>query len=246
MNIIISPHIDDAMLSIGGSIINWQKKGEQCLVVNIFTTTDFVVSKDSAENSESSILRKREEQNVANMLDFKVQNLDYPDATVRGYKKPIGPLAYFSRINRGKDNNLIKEIENILVTLFKKNPGSVYYFPLSPAGHVDHLITREVISRLIREGTIRNFVFYEDLPYCCRYSLPEAIIKEFDLEAKLEKIDIDKKLYFLEQYKYSVKKKWVKEIKNYHYKIGNGNYCERYWLPSNRRSRLSLGYGTRK
>ena len=46
MKQIISPHIDDAMLSLGGSILNWLKEGEQVRIIDVFSISQ-AINKDA-------------------------------------------------------------------------------------------------------------------------------------------------------------------------------------------------------
>lgn len=147
-NVIISPHIDDAVFSC------WHLLQEpDASVVTMFagvpakgtkTLWDWICGTADGE----SMMQKRLQENAAVFDRFGVtfHNLDYLDRQYRPSKRDIAEMADAILAVADKDS-----------TFFAPLAGSKFY------RHPDHIAVREVGKRLLDQG--RNVSFYVDIPY---------------------------------------------------------------------------------
>ena len=71
MKIIISPHIDDAALALGGSLLNWLRAGERVYVLNVFSLcAESYYDTSGLQNEEKTRLRKKEEVRIMQSGDY--------------------------------------------------------------------------------------------------------------------------------------------------------------------------------
>ena len=223
MKQIISPHIDDAFLSLGGSILNGVKRKEKVKIGYIFTKSVYTnpdpISGEQYGNDENVItgLRKDEEKEINQLLEYDFYFLDYPDNSLR------------QKYGMNSENHIKTEIKNELANKINKN--EVCFFPLG-LGHVDHHMTREIGIQLVGAGY--KIKFYEDMPYMTWQNYLEAynLIKNnvfFPLVEEYEEIDFQTKLNILNCYRSQVSGRWLSDIAAYSYSPKDNKYYERYW-----------------
>src|SRR5579862_4065223 len=81
--IIVSPHLDDAALSLGGQMLRWKS---DCLVLNIFSTVSWWrLPYDSPTDRRIQVTRDAEEDLMAKLVGCHVRKLGFLEAPRRGY-----------------------------------------------------------------------------------------------------------------------------------------------------------------
>lgn len=184
--IFFSPHLDDAVLSQGGTIAKLTAEEKEVLVVTIFTQGESSPISGGGKNflkkcgktgvREMFIDRKKEDKNAGKVLGFDTLHLGYnadiyrlkPKTLINSYF-PYFRFIYPSlkKAFRGKissaDTTLQGRIKKDLKSIIKKygKPGTKIYGPLGVGSHVDHLIVFEALNSL----RIKNLFFWEDVPY---------------------------------------------------------------------------------
>ncbi len=227
MKVIFSPHIDDAFLSLGGSILNWIDNNEEVRVVNIFSISNY--TKDGVGDSrEITEKRKNEELNVSKITDVKVSFLDFPECLLRGYKMKEETPFYPDMINEEIDKALLEKVEK--AALKEIDRAAYCFFPLGAGSHVDHLLVRDLGETLISKKIIKRIAFYEDIPYIGWYALPEQFIKKMNLNPHIETIEMQRKIKVVENYHSQIEEEWVKAMKNYASKLLKNKKAERVWF----------------
>lgn len=225
---IISPHIDDAILSIGGLIAKLRKSGNQVMIRYIFTFSNWTNQNSISGKQYSSdaktvtSLRKNEEQAVSRLFDYKYEFLDYYDC----------PL----RLQNPKEDATTSDL--ITVSLKKLiNKSHPCFFPLG-IDHPDHILIAEIGSKLRNGGY--NAFFYEDLPWFSSanydYRSLTSLIRGKGLEPMILRIDMDSKMEAIKLYKSQVSNSWIKDIINYSYNLNDNAFYERFWKPINSES----------
>lgn len=153
--LIISPHLDDSVFSLGG-LIYLLKDYAQITVVNVFSSSNYCHDKE-IDSETATKIRKEEDQLALFELGInKIVNLDFKEALLRGHsRKDIF-------LDRGvlDETDLIKEISLSLKPFMHNN--NVVIAPSAFGSHVDHLLCREATK------DTPNVLFYEDLPYANR------------------------------------------------------------------------------
>jgi LmbE family N-acetylglucosaminyl deacetylase len=205
----LSPHLDDAVLSCGGTIASQVAAGETVLVVTLFAgdappgpRSDFalLIHERWGLGDNPFVGRRAEDQRSLNALGAAAIQLPFPDAIYR--TGPDGDLLYPSREGifgpvHASEDALVDDLARTLAALGAPATARVYV-PLGVGGHVDHVLTRRAAERW--HPARAGFWFYEEYPYA---EAPERIraalgtdawqehlitLTTADLEAKVEAI----------------------------------------------------------
>jgi len=169
-HVYLSPHLDDAPLSCGGTIAAQLAAGEPVLVVTICTAVPPAGGPYSALAEQlhanwgltadrAVVARRREERLAMERLGVDYYWADRLDAIYRY------PEAYNTRESLFgtpmPGDPLFADLRALFEELHERLPSATCYAPLGIGSHVDHLITHQVIRDTLGI-TVR---FYEDLPY---------------------------------------------------------------------------------
>jgi LmbE family N-acetylglucosaminyl deacetylase len=203
---ILSPHIDDAIYSLGGLITNGQDK---ITVINIYSYSNYTLS-EKGDPDKVTCIRKQEELEVSAKTGMKVINLDMNDRNMRRIK------------GFGKDETAIAAI---IESMVNKDGKLCIPFGLRES-HEDHIKAR-CIGELVSMHIGIPVIYYEDLPYVTYLTHPEEY--ESDLIATEYGIDIDKKLAFCAMYKSQCDGNMLNLIRAYAYDKKHNCYTERVW-----------------
>lgn len=173
-HIYLSPHLDDAALSCGGTIWGQTEAGEHVIVINVFAGTPdygqlsaFAREKHATWGSPTDVVsaRRTEDQAALTMLRAEGIDWDYLDAI---YRVDGARALYPSEANifgavDPADADLRKQVEEDVKAVLSQARGTACYAPLGFGNHVDHQIMRDVGLALVDRG--RRVTFYEDFPY---------------------------------------------------------------------------------
>lgn len=239
----ISPHLDDAIFSGGGAIINHLRKGDDVSVVTIFSGIPGI---NNFSDFFSSIAyrgwvndRIKENTDILNSIKVKSINLNFLDAIFR--KDDLGKFLCLSWSDIFLDDEYKFKEECVLCNLirekmlkFTKNKNEILYFPLSLGNHLDHVLVNKIGKELNTTYEEQKIYYYEDLPYA-NYSIDiDKLYKMYAIE-KIEEIDINYKISLVSGYKKSLEvgdnfSVVASHIKNHAAGIGeSGKYFERFW-----------------
>lgn len=154
--VVLSPHIDDAVWSLGPVLKVLAGHGHSVRLINLFSTT-LIMSDEVGTPAHDTVIRKAEEADVVNEVGFAgAAYLDFPDGILRDRE----PATIFDPTYKTPK----WLAENILAALKKRIPEDAIV--LAPSGfgwHVDHQLTARVAAKLPNK-----VVFYEDFPYAAR------------------------------------------------------------------------------
>jgi LmbE family N-acetylglucosaminyl deacetylase len=218
---IISPHIDDAFLSLGGNMLNWVEANSKIIVFNIFSKSDYTSPKAiwnrqlEFDKIIISQIRQEEERRVSRRVGFDFQCWDYPD----------WPLRQNSRAE--DEESMIQQIASELHS--KIDQRFPIYFPLGIA-HPDHTIINTLSEMFIKQGP--QLFFYEDMPHLSwgNYQYSEIFTKNSVNKIPIvKKIDFEKKSEILRIYESQLEESWLKSMMSYSYNITDNCFYERYW-----------------
>lgn len=183
-HIILSPHLDDAALSCGGSIAAAVAAGEPVLVVTICTAAPPVDAEFSplAQHfhaewglSPGEVMQTRLAEERAALETLGADGL-WAGALDAIYRMP---QAYHSRetLFGAPDpvDPLVATLHELCHHLRAQFPQAVIYAPLGVGQHVDHQLTCRIAAQLA--GPV---MWYEDFPYVAR---------EGELERRLAQLD---------------------------------------------------------
>jgi hypothetical protein len=168
---IVSPHLDDAILSCGILMQRRKALGDEILSLNIFT---------AGANAEN---RQKEDRLAAEKIGaqpFFLDELDAPDRNPL-YKSTVkiffGPLSDIPE-------SYIEKVEKSVSLFFSAHKIDLAYFPLAAGTHIDHRITYAIGSR-IKNTPVK---FYEDRPYILWQGILQGRMNEIGSDAALPEI----------------------------------------------------------
>ncbi len=170
--IYLSPHLDDAALSCGGTIAQHTSAGTPVLVVNVCTAApplgaplsrfaSLMHTRWNLSADEPVARRLREDAEALEILRADSLQLDLLDAIYRMPEAYTDDAALFGPVAEG--DQLAADVLAHLEALIRHFPEAVIYAPLGVGHHVDHLATFMAARTLSSRGA--SVAFYEDFPY---------------------------------------------------------------------------------
>ncbi|MCG5431784.1 PIG-L family deacetylase [Mycobacterium sp. MYCO198283] len=165
----VSPHLDDAAFSAGGTLARHARLGDRVTVVTCFTGNveqprGFALAcqldKGLGPDVDYMALRRAEDERAWAVIDADVEHLQFLEAPHRGYG---GAPELFGDRLPGDDavEHLVPVLSRLVAT------ADLVLGPLGIGGHVDHLVVREALQRVVPDGRL---LLWEDWPYSDRTS----------------------------------------------------------------------------
>lgn len=168
---IVSPHLDDALLSCGIRMQRHVAAGDEVLVLNIFTA------------GTNAANRRVEEQNAAEKAGAQTFFLDELDAPDRNPVYWANEKLFFGALD-DVPADYIAKVEGRLRDFFAEHEIDIAYFPLGAGNHIDHRITYTAGLR-ITDTAVR---FYEDRPYILWPGVLQGRMRQIGSDAALPDI----------------------------------------------------------
>jgi len=175
MHVVLSPHSDDAPLSLGGRIHQLTASGQEVLIVTTMCGDPRPPIPDTPLIHElharwdvgeaASVVRRREDEAAARVLGARIAFLDIPDCIYRvdadgaalyqTGEAIFGPLHGADPARSGVPADLLDRI----------GQATDIYAPLAVGNHVDHQAVKQwSLSIAARLNGVRLWL-YEDYPY---------------------------------------------------------------------------------
>ena len=167
--IILSPHFDDAPLSLGGALLNGSL-GKNVSVNIVFSISKYTLSSPGiGDSKEITNTRLLEEKNTAIMANYDIKLLEFEEPFVRKGVNKISDICN-PEINV-KNESIWKDVYSSLITIFNNQPDLICA-PLGIGNHIDHRIVANCVWCILQNDASIPVLFYEDLPYLgyCNYS----------------------------------------------------------------------------
>jgi len=164
-HIFLSPHLDDAVASCGGTIAKLVYEREDVLVVTVYTRQPDLKSLSKKFHKYAIYdQRKKEDQNSLDKLSADYKWLDIDE---RAYRTPLvkKPTDVFKiNLSEGLKQFInISEIQAELEKIFEKDPKSKIYAPLGIGNHFDHVeVFLASLMYMVDNVLFDNFLFYLD------------------------------------------------------------------------------------
>ena len=159
----VSPHLDDAAFSVGGTLAVLADAGHEVTVVTCFTAsvpgpTGFALAcqldKGLPAGVDYMALRRDEDAAAMAVLGAAPLHLDLPEAPHRGYTSAPD---LFAGVHDGDD--AWRSVRERLADV----PGDLWLAPQALGAHVDHLQVLRAVA-----GTGRPVLWWRDSPYVLR------------------------------------------------------------------------------
>lgn len=244
--VVVSPHMDDAILSCGGLVDRLLMKIE-CLTVTVCTADPENVS---SENPPHGIAlpsaRRNEEVAALKALGCQLVQLDLLDAIYRRHSS-TGELLYPTMqsiwsMPAKDDSHQFHALRTRLQALLGQ-PSDRPTLILSPMGighHVDHILCTQVVLSLLNPAT--EVLLYEDFPYVVDQGAHVGVADNAETALKRlgvtgvqcfeQEVDTPKKMHWISYYASQIDSIFGSHgnvrpllMKN----SKNGNTVERFW-----------------
>lgn len=173
--IVLSPHLDDAALSLGGLIAALQTTAPveiwslfcNATLHGPYSPLAQWLHKSSGGSSGSLLAwhRRREDMRACRKLGAAARHFPWKDAP---YRKTRNGGFMYEATQAGLWHPEEQTLIAAMISLFRKTvaPSDILVSPLAIGGHVDHLLTRYVAEQLERT----SLMYYPEVPYVELYA----------------------------------------------------------------------------
>jgi len=249
-HIFLSPHLDDAALSCGGSIHTQCQRGQAVQVITVFAGSPTEASpSDYAEElrrrwggaTDPVAERRREDRLAMAHLGASFKHWELCDCVYR--LDPATNRALYATeesifgavhpLERAWHIELAERLaEEMPVTAAR------FYAPLSVGHHVDHQIVHRAARRLFEQGF--PVLFYEDFPYAGDQQAVEQALTQCGAGAWQMRVvhlciaDLDAKCRSIAAYRSQISTFWqdddeMRQFVREQTQNAKGRLAERYW-----------------
>ncbi len=251
-HVYLSPHLDDAILSCGGTIHQQIRQGESVLVITCFagipdyeTLSPFALElhRRWGNPPDPIEVRRAEDSAATRFLDRKYLHLDLLDCIYRRHPTDGGFLyaseeAIFGVVHPGEES-LSADIAQMVRSHIKPEFTSLC-LPLGVGHHVDHKVVSWVAQHVATASP--QIVFYEDFPYV---ENPAALEMAFSAHAPslhplvcpLAEEDVAARIAAIQHYisqigmLFGSAEAMAQRVRAYSASVAGGQgYAERFWI----------------
>ena len=174
--LLLSPHLDDAVFSLGAYAYMQARAGEEVTVATVFTATvpeptGFALrcqtDKGFGPEVDYMALRRAEDEAACAIIGTGVEHWGFAEAPHRGY----GSAAeLFAGVRSGRaEMDLVDRIAERVGEALRQNPTTTLYYPRGWGRHVDHLIVIRAVEAVRARWPGVRFVQWYDQPYVARH-----------------------------------------------------------------------------
>ncbi|GAA1717661.1 hypothetical protein GCM10009745_78030 [Kribbella yunnanensis] len=166
--LVVSPHLDDAVLSAGATIAALTGQGVDVTVCTVFAGAATPPYSEFARQfhamcglGDDAVARRRQEDlEATEILGARSLHLPFLDSIYR--QDEIGSFA--ALFEAPTDAVLVEQIAQAIHKSFGDEWPAELWTCAAFGDHVDHRITREAVARVAREHNLK-LVLWEDFPY---------------------------------------------------------------------------------
>ena len=176
-SLIFSPHLDDAVFSLGGLLS--REKRLDCTVVSVFTRSRYRIDGLGLE-SEVTNARLREDERALGSLGVQRVVLGLPDSSLKECYS--SESEYMDPEVSVSSDPSWASVKGAVEQVVSSSPGSLLLFPLGVGGHVEHRLLAEIGGML---EVSHAAAFYEDVGY-------EDALSDEAIEARLRAVGVAK------------------------------------------------------
>ena len=234
--IILSPHLDDAALSIGSYMLAMGRTGRGFDLIDVFSTVSWW-RHDLKPEILPTVQRTRdsEEHWIAHLTGSKLEKWALGEAPLRTY--PLKEIFTTARKEEAAATHQI--IRRKVADRAQQNPKQDWILPLAIGNHIDHRIAREAGLDGLRDAGVSptQISFMEDLPYAAQtpgvkdYSnFLDEIISGCKLKIKFEWPVTKEKHRLLQFYGSQLTLSQIRMVHDYASRLNRRTPIERLWM----------------
>jgi len=245
----VSPHLDDAIYSCGGTLAKLIKEKNEVLIATVFSASPLAAGSLSSfaqeihkrwqqANPDSTDLveiRRTEDAAACEVLNIEYTHLDFLDCIYRNNSQ--GWLydtdeKLFGTVD-DSENELKQEIIQKVQLIENLGKQTKVYCPLAIGDHVDHQLVKQALTE---SDLADQLIFYQDYPYV--ETFPDSLATQTQnmdpTEEPISYSDVELKIKAMAAYSSQVSTFWNDEqdlankVKAYQ---ESQNNSERYWIP---------------
>lgn len=162
---VVSPHHDDAALSLGAHISHLAADGVHVTLLNCFTVTSYApfASTEAHTVNQVGAIREAEDAEFCSRAGPSVSSvsLGMLDSLLRMGTEDLDCVL----THRPLDDDDVVALEQLRVQLVRRCPAEPVLVPLAIGSHIDHRLASLAAVLSLRRQIA---AFYEDLPYAMR------------------------------------------------------------------------------
>jgi LmbE family N-acetylglucosaminyl deacetylase len=135
--LVLSPHLDDAVLSLGGSIAAWTAAGRRVVIASVYTTGPALAELAPSMRMFADYAQRRAEDDAAcAVLGAEVRRLDQIE---RAFRPPfLTGWSFFTTPPDRRGFTALATVTEALAPLGELAPAEIFV-PLGIGNHVDHV-----------------------------------------------------------------------------------------------------------
>lgn len=223
--VVISPHCDDALLSLGGTMLKWRRSSHDVLVITLFGTCGWSVEPE-ADLAELSEVNRAEEAAALRAADVGSICLTHPEVLLRGYDEWNAPPKKADQVL----------CQRLAADIMDHVPaGAEVFAPLAIGSHTDHVVTHRAVlaatDTLAQRGC--KVSWYEDVPYVWYEPLITTVtVGGVKLKPLAQDVteEFMRKCKLLRMYKSQIGPSEISKVREYAGRITeDGTFRERTW-----------------
>ena len=256
--VFLSPHMDDVVLSCGGTIHCLDRLRVPVEIVTVFTGSPTGELSPLAKWMHSAwelpynapVYRREEDRQATASLGARPTHLPFQGSIYRRHPQSQ-QLLYMSKAHIfsgdwGQEPSLLSALVKELQCQLMERSWELLFAPLGVGRHVDHMLIRTAVENALTGPQREKTVFYEDFPYVqepgaidvalAQFEMPSlhhwvVTLKEEDVEAKERSVR-----FYVSQSKEVAREIGISidEIREYAALVGETEaapFGERYWSP---------------
>lgn len=159
--LVLSPHLDDAVLSLGGSIAAWVAEGTRVVIASVYTAGPALSELTPRMRKFGDYgTRRAEDLAACTLLGAEPR---YLDQTERAFRRPfLSGWGFFRTPSRREGFTTLANVTRALDSLATLEPSRIVV-PLGVGNHIDHVETLIAATDwAIANGVLHRVFFYED------------------------------------------------------------------------------------
>lgn len=228
--IVVSPHLDDAALSLGASMLTGEAR--EWLVLDVFSRSAWWRLGRWEQLDLLQRIRREEERTMARLAGVQLADCDLPEALLRGHSfdEVFSPES-------AADAGVVAQVEAEVTRRATRWRDAEWYLPLGVGAHLDHRVCRDAALRGLQKAGIgqRRIFFYEDLPYAAKLrGVPDfsLFLPGWRLSPRLQpgtQAQMRWKLELNRVYWSQLAGRDIRKLETYARRVGEGAPVERVW-----------------
>ncbi len=175
----LSPHLDDAAFSCGGTLHRLARGGWDVTMATLFTASvpdpqGFALAcqtdKGLGPDVDYMALRRGEDLAAARALGIAARHLPLREAPHRGYASPPELFAATRA-----DDSIVADLTEAVSALIAETTPNLILAPQAVGGHVDHV---QLVRALDALGCRTPILWWRDFPYTIRSATPQEPLRD--------------------------------------------------------------------